>query len=173
MLKVINLFAGPGAGKSTTAAGLFYKMKTDGFKVELVTEFAKEKVYDGHLGCLEDQIYVFAKQQRRLKRLVGSVDYAISDSPLLLSIIYNKDLSSNFDNLVLDFWGHYTNWNYFIVRDKPYAQYGRVQNEEQAMEIDLRVLALLAKTSSYVNISGKDAVEEIYNSVIRRVADGR
>jgi len=26
-MKVINLFAGPGAGKSTTAAGLFYYMK--------------------------------------------------------------------------------------------------------------------------------------------------
>lgn len=29
--KVINFYAGPGAGKSTNAAGLFYEMKKLGF----------------------------------------------------------------------------------------------------------------------------------------------
>ncbi len=48
-LKVINLWAGPGAGKSTTAAGLFNLMKIRGYNVELVTEFAKEMVYEGRL----------------------------------------------------------------------------------------------------------------------------
>jgi adenylate kinase family enzyme len=32
-MKVINLFAGPGAGKSTTAAALFSKMKWKGYNV--------------------------------------------------------------------------------------------------------------------------------------------
>ena len=59
-MKVINLFAGPGIGKSTTAAGVFWKMKTLGFKVELVTEFAKSLVYASDLK-LNDQLYVFAK----------------------------------------------------------------------------------------------------------------
>jgi len=39
--KVINLFAGPGAGKSTTAAGLFAEMKRANVDVELVTEYVK------------------------------------------------------------------------------------------------------------------------------------
>jgi dephospho-CoA kinase len=34
-MRVINLAAGPGAGKSTTAAGLFNIMKLKGLKVEL------------------------------------------------------------------------------------------------------------------------------------------
>lgn len=42
MLKVISLWAGPGAGKSTTAAALFNLMKRERFEVELVTEVAKD-----------------------------------------------------------------------------------------------------------------------------------
>ncbi len=33
---VINFFAGPGSGKSTTAAGVFFTLKTAGQKAELV-----------------------------------------------------------------------------------------------------------------------------------------
>jgi len=100
-------------------------MKNAGMSVELVTEFAKEKVYDGHLGCLEDQLYVFAKQQRRLKRLVGHVKYAISDSPLILSILYNKDPNNSLNNLVKEMFFSYTNINYYIQRVKPYVASGR------------------------------------------------
>ena len=35
---VINFYGGPGSGKSTAAAGLFYKMKLGGYSVELTDE---------------------------------------------------------------------------------------------------------------------------------------
>lgn len=41
----INLFAGPGTGKSTTAAGVFFEMKRSGMSVEYVTEYAKSLVF--------------------------------------------------------------------------------------------------------------------------------
>ena len=43
-MKVINFYGGPGVGKSTKAAGMFYKMQLAGYSVELVNEFAKECV---------------------------------------------------------------------------------------------------------------------------------
>lgn len=45
-MKVINLFGGPGIGKSTLAAGLFEHMKIAGFNVELVNEYAKDMVWE-------------------------------------------------------------------------------------------------------------------------------
>ena len=39
---IINLIGGPGSGKSTTAAGLFYKLKQMGIDCEMALEFAKD-----------------------------------------------------------------------------------------------------------------------------------
>jgi ATP:corrinoid adenosyltransferase len=64
-MKVINIFAGPGAGKSTTAAGLFYHMKKLNMSVELVTEYAKSRVWEQHSSVMRDQVYLTAKQKTR------------------------------------------------------------------------------------------------------------
>ena len=87
-LKVINLFAGPGAGKSTTRAGLFYLMKQNRYNVEETTEYAKDLTRDKDVSILSDQLYILAKQNRKLNRLQGKVDYALTDAPLLLNVHY-------------------------------------------------------------------------------------
>jgi hypothetical protein len=154
-LKIVNLFAGPGAGKSTTAAGLFYLMKIEGFSVELITEYAKEKVYEGHFGTLSDQIYIFGKQQRRAKKLIGHVEYAITDSPLMLSTLYNKDLSDSFEDLVYETYSSYENINFFINRCKPYVKIGREQDESEAIALDNKLIRLLSNWAiDYEKIDG-------------------
>ena len=93
-MNVINLYGGPGCGKSTTAAALFVYMKLKGYNVELVTEYAKDLVWDNRLeDMLDQQEYIFAKQNHRLHRLREKVNYAITDSPLLLSIVYPDALT--------------------------------------------------------------------------------
>jgi tRNA uridine 5-carbamoylmethylation protein Kti12 len=88
MTLVVNLFGGPGCGKSTTSAGLFHDMKKKSLNVELVTEYAKELVWSDSISAMSDQLYLLANQNRRLDRLVGKVDYVITDAPLLLSAYY-------------------------------------------------------------------------------------
>lgn len=44
-IRRINLFAGPGAGKSTACAQLFSRMKLAGFNVEQVTEYVDHFSY--------------------------------------------------------------------------------------------------------------------------------
>ena len=106
MLKVINLFAGPGAGKSTTAAGLFHKMKLAGYKVELATEFAKELVWDDSLSVLNDQLYLVAEQHKRINRLKNhEIDYVVTDSPILMNLAYCPDAYfKNFKPLVQEIY---------------------------------------------------------------------
>ena len=41
-----SLFGAPGAGKSTGAAYIFSQLKMAGINAELVTEFAKDKVWE-------------------------------------------------------------------------------------------------------------------------------
>lgn len=143
-LKCINFLGGPGCGKSTIAAGLFYYMKLNHYNVELVTEFAKDKVYEGHLGCLEDQIYIFGKQQRRINRLVNQVEYAITDSPLILSILYGKNCKNSFKQLVIEEFNEYNNINFFLKRSKKYSEIGRVQNENEAKDLDYKLRELVS-----------------------------
>ena len=63
---VINLFGGPGCGKSTTMARLFADLKTMGYNVEMVSEFAKDLVYEMRQETMKDELYIFAKQHHRL-----------------------------------------------------------------------------------------------------------
>ena len=88
---VVNLYGGPGAGKSTGAAYVFSRLKEAGVVAELVTEFAKDLTWD-HSRAILDQMFVFGTQYHRLARLeLDGVQVAVTDSPLLLSVVYAKN----------------------------------------------------------------------------------
>ena len=142
-MKVINLFAGPGSGKSTLAAGLFHVMKRKGFNVELVTEYAKAKVWEESTKTLDDQVYVFAKQLHRQRILQGKVDYTITDSPVLLSLIYGAPHRQCFADLVTETFNDFDNINVFVERTKDYVGTGRLQTEPEACAIDFLIMGML------------------------------
>jgi nicotinamide riboside kinase len=142
MTKIINLFGGPGSGKSTIASQLFSELKWRGdFKVEIVSEFAKELTYENSNILDKDQLFISANQNRRLNRLLGQVDFVITDSPILLGAIYRKEgyLPKTFDGMIKELFESYNNINCFIKRFKPYVGYGRTQCEEEAVEIDVKI----------------------------------
>lgn len=139
---VINFFGGPGIGKSTTAAELFVQMKRERMNVELVTEYAKDMVWEERSSIFEDQIYIFAKQNRRLKRLVGKVEFIITDSPLLLGCVYNSD--RDLKNLVVNTFDEYNNINFFLQRNVDnYTEVGRNETLLEAIEKDNQLKAML------------------------------
>lgn len=140
-MRVINLFGGPGVGKSTTAAGLFAKLKLSGRRAELVTEFAKDLVYEQSHHVLGDSLHVLAQQFHRQWRLAGQgVDYVITDSPLLLNPVYAQGLfrAPWYEALAWDVWRQFDNECVLLNRVKPYAEYGRLQDEAGAREVDGR-----------------------------------
>lgn len=173
-LKVINLWAGPGAGKSTTAAGLFNLMKVQGYKVELVVEWAKEAVYEKRTHTLaSNQLYVFAKQEQRLQRLLGNVHFAITDSPLPLSLIYaprsGAYREAYFKDCVLGFWRSYENINFHVARTKAYEKYGRQQTEQEARKIDSQVEYLLDQIApNHFSVKGNSDAPRRILDVLQR-----
>lgn len=167
-MRVINLFGGPGSGKSTTAAGLFYRMKLLHQNVELITEYAKELVYSDRVGFLNSkQEYVFAKQNLRQFILKDKVDWAISDSPLLLSLIYpkiyNTSPGDHFDAYVIETYNQYDNINFFLQRPEVFSEVGRVQTIEESIRVDNLIIDALNTTGiKYETIpTDQDVVDKI------------
>jgi len=166
-MKIINLLGGPGCGKSTTASGLFYYMKSAGMKVELVREYVKDAVYESR-NIFDDQMYIFAKQNRRQHILVNSVDWIITDSPLILSAVYAPvNYFPSFSNLCLEAFRSYDNINFFISREKPYSPIGRNQTEEEAKAIDISIKTFMKENNiDYHSVRGsKDSPKFIMKNL--------
>ncbi len=136
-LKVLNLFGGPGCGKSTLATGVFSRLKIAGISCEYVSEYAKVLTWECRSEALSDQLYILAKQNRSLARLEGKVEWAISDSPLLLGIHYTQPgyLGGSFEAIVTRLFNGYINHNFFVSRTKKYTREGRIQTEHEADSI--------------------------------------
>lgn len=162
---VINLFGGPGVGKSTIAALLFGELKKRKINCELVLEYAKDKVWEENNKTLDDQIYVFGKQYHKIWRLLGKVDIIITDSPLLLSAIYDKTDNEILQKLVIQEFKKLNNYNFYIYRTTQYESNGRLQTEKEALKIDSNVLKLLQEVDSYDVIDIDNAVEYILNKI--------
>ena len=171
-------------------------MKSSGYKVELVTEFAKDLVYQESFFRLKDQLMILARQNHKLWVLKDKVDYAIVDSPLLLSQHYfqdNGDYSENlFKDFVLDTYNRYNNLNIFLQRnieEHPYQEYGRSQTLDEAIEIDKSIKDILDsvnadyKTILVSSNTVKDILKlnlpngekistiEVYNTLGQKVSD--
>jgi len=168
-VNVINFFAGPGAGKSTTASGLFCLMKQNGDNVELVTEFAKDLTWEGNLNCLKDQLFVSATQNHRLFRLIDEVDWVVTDSPLLLSLLYKKsNYYDKFDEFMLSVFNSYNNFNFFINRTKDYVQSGRTQTLHEAQQLDSKIKLLLKNLKiPYTSINGNKSASKVAFEIIK------
>lgn len=136
MTLIVNLYGGPGTGKSTTATGVFSLLKQRGVDCEYVSEYAKDKVWEEHFKVFDNQLYVFARQYQRVFRMLGKVQAVVTDSPLLLSLHYGRDASRTFKHLVMECYDTMDNLDIYLTRKKAYNPNGRMQTEEQAKQID-------------------------------------
>lgn len=170
---IVNLFGVPGAGKSTGAAYIFYRLKVAGYNVELVTEFAKDKVWENNEEVFKNQAYIFGKQSFKISRCSKKVDVIITDSPLPLSILYNNDpkLTENFNLSVMDVFNSYQNINYLISRTKPYNPVGRFQTEKESDALKKPIISLLKDRGiKYTEYGGEvENYDRIANEVICRL----
>jgi hypothetical protein len=173
--KIINLYGGPGTGKSTTAAGLFSYLKQQGVNCEYVQEYAKDKAWEFGNSHKEEnknppkvflaQEYIFAKQHFRIRRCAEDVDIIVTDSPLLLGLVY---MPEDFElpslrNTIREAYSLYESIDIFLIREKAYNPKGRMQTEDEAKELDNVVRTMLNNEhiEHFVVNSDLNAVAEI------------
>lgn len=170
MSTIINLYGGPGTGKSTSAADLFALLKRKGKNAELVREYVKEWAWEKRNISVFDQVYFLGKQSRKESMLYGKVDYIVTDSPVFLSAVYasqavppppgNEDDGVNryiaLKGMADAVWssvgafyklaaaeGH-RHIHVMLKRTKKYQPDGRFQTADEARELDSKIEDYLA-----------------------------
>lgn len=172
---VINLFGEPSAGKSTCAMDITAKLKRKGINAEYVSEFAKDKVYENNGEVFKHQEYLFGKQSFKMGRVRNKVQVMVVDSPLILSIIYNKNdvLGEDFNKTVLNVFNSYDNRNYLLTRKHTYENEGRFQNEEEAQEVRTQIVDKLNMfdVDYTIVISNEETCNEIVEQIAKEIRE--
>lgn len=178
MTKVINILAGSGAGKTTTAAGIFYEMKKMGISCELVQEFVKTWAWEGRNIELSDQPEILEQQYAREAVLYGKVDYIITDSPFILSPIYEmfnydeartKETALRLMRDARDSGVEHI--NFLLNRTKKFDPKGRYEDEENAMKVDIAVKDFLVDNNiGYYEVTKLDQDAKVYE-IMRRAGE--
>ena len=94
MIRRINIFGGPGVGKSTLAADIYSFLSKAGRPVELVREFVKGWAYDRRRVDGFENVYTFGQQLREEYRVLKEgpktgIQLIVTDSPIMLQVFYS------------------------------------------------------------------------------------
>jgi nicotinamide riboside kinase len=152
---IINLYGGPSAGKSTSAAYLYFLLKITGFNVELVREYVKEWIWDERKFSQYDQVYFLGKQIRRESLLLNKVEFIVTDAPVMMNLMYaekycGKFISAGVREATINYYEQakedkFNHVHILLNRSKPYQSEGRFQSEKEAIEIDTEVHSMFNK----------------------------
>lgn len=157
---IINLYGGPGVGKSTVASGLKYYLTLLGLVVEAPEEIAKNIVWRGNIYLLKEQKLLLEKMKKKFEGIINGnhADIIISDSPFLLHNIYN----SYTDKEKIDFERDVKEYNEKLKEHSlnfflnptfnNYKEEGRVETKSESEKVHKKIKQILI-----------DYREEFYN----------
>jgi nicotinamide riboside kinase len=169
---IVNLFGGPGVGKSTAAFYLMAKLKMNGVDCEYTPEFAKDKVWEGNLDVFNCQFFVTGRQAWQIRRLFNKVEVIITDSPIALGAPYAD--SSELAACCLKEFEKYKDVNYNIVlsRSTNFVENGRRHSQKESKELDNKVTDLLEKNNiEYITISPSEKnYDELVKSILKKLS---
>jgi nicotinamide riboside kinase len=178
--RIICLYGGPGTGKSTTCAGLFYRLKSEGYSCEMNREYIKDWVWEGRKINPGDQMYIFSKMARKEHIYIqNEMDFIITDSPLVLTHFYGvryckyeRDFNTSLAMLVQHHAickdNGYKVDHIFLNRCKSYVPKGRLQKEEVARTFDRGIKDML--NSLNITYTEIDADDSVIDNIFQRMS---
>jgi hypothetical protein len=146
---LINIFGGPGSGKSTMATGLYSELKwffenNPNIQPEIVLEAAKYKGWVHDKNKSPDWGEIYQLQYEALER-VRKADIIVTDWPPELAAFYSDDPVFSHD--IMKTHDYDESIDFFIERTGPYKDKGRFPpfTEEDAKNADNQLICFLEK----------------------------
>ena len=175
---IINAFAGAGAGKSTACMDICSGLKKAGYSAEYVQEYAKDLVYESSElldGSPTHQFEILLEQMERQDRLVGVVDFVVTDSPILLNGIYNKEITPEYSQMLNHLHAQYEdagckNFSFFVKRDmnpSHFEENGRIHNFTESVKKDQEVKDMLSNHKIFYCSYDYSTIEKVVANAIR------
>ena len=159
----VNVFGGPGSGKSTMAYAVAAELKARGYTAECVGEVVKDCIYDAARGdqeaarlldgSVESQEELYRRQSARERRLDGLVQFVVADSPAIMGLAYlapdaDEDRAARLAALAQDEFEAQESVNVIVAREGAYDPRARIHAEDEAERIDADVLALVERATA-------------------------
>lgn len=178
MIKRINFYAGPGAGKSATAMGVSRELKKLGYNVEYISEYIKNWAYEGRKPKSFQQLYIFSKQLNREDVLFPHVDHVITDSPLLMNTAYAKRYEFEGWPLLVEmallYEKKFPGLHVFLDRsDIPYQTEGRYEDLEAARKMDHTIQNVLEEYQINYKVLKTTELDSIVNYVVESLKENK
>ncbi len=165
---VVNFYGGPGSGKTTAALELTAALKKAGYNVEYVSEFAKQLVLENKTELLKNQQYVTDGQYALLNRIRNNADVIVTDSPVLLGLVYGKynGISDEYAKKIRSYHDSFDNFNMFVERptDATFQKERRIHDEAQSVKLDGEIKDMLKAQTVFCGSYKRD---DISNTVGR------
>lgn len=118
-------------------------------------------------GSAKNQFEILKEQTRRVDRLYDQVDFIVTDSPILLNEIYNKELTPEYRDIVGKIQNSYSNFSFFIERDvSNFEEEGRIHNLAESIQKDQEIRDMLLDNDIKYKTYNHENINEIVNDAI-------
>lgn len=145
---LINLYGGPGAGKTTTALRLTGALKAAGYEAEYVPEYARDLALEERLN-VTPQFDILMEQTKRIMRTIGTgIDIVVTDSPILLQSLYSATAADRERAVVMHtaLATVFDMMNFLIDNNRlSHSMVGRITSKEDAQAIDGMSMKMLVE----------------------------
>ena len=143
----ICFFAGPGAGKSTSAYWTMWRLKSLGIQADMSREWIKRWAFAKRpMDRLTDQVIVMGAQVNEECEALATGAVVVTDSPVLLQAAYSEYPSDVERAIIIEkgLQAKFPTCNIFVDRyQRGFDGRGRWEGEEAAIAKDAAILDLM------------------------------
>lgn len=168
--KIINLYGIGCSGKTTLALEMTSWLKKENQSVEYVPEWIKPFWYDkneeGKVHYIPNQLLTTGSQMEAIMKLMGKVDFIVTDSPPLLGALYSQRTTLK-QAIECETYDLYTNHINILLEPLPFKAEGRGTGSNRHKTYTNLLHLLNDNIGSHRYIKGLGVNLERYKALLR------
>lgn len=171
---LINLFAGPGAGKGKAARKIVEVLKGNGIAAAYVSGPQKEMLKKDPKqldGTIKTQKKLYGLQKQKIKKEAELSKVIVTDSPLSVYPLYVKKPDKGFSKEVIQDFRKDQNFNIYLERGPEYQRGDRKESLRESEDLDLSIWQMLKHFRIPFMISNQETLGQTIKEVEKQISE--